>query len=337
MNHNSLPYDYFFCRAQKGKYINPYLLSMNRSLTHHVNWALGKYNESEKCQQPPSSFSYPKTDSTFNEEKPSVVWVNHSTFLLSVHGYHILTDPVFCHCTSPVKGVGPKRKHSPGISKESLPPISFVIISHNHYDHLDEESVQFLHKRNPNIHWIVPMGIKKWFVKRGIHKVDELNWWQAISISKGKHAKVKVTSVPAQHYSGRVLVDFNKTLWMGCVFESDNGKESKKVYFSGDTGYNEFDFKKIGECFGKIDLSLIPIGVYSPREFMRTVHVDPIEAVEIHKDVNSSFSIGMHWNTFSLSDEPTDRPPYDLFLTMQNNLLDPKDFIATDPGVYHNW
>lgn len=323
--------------SSNGKFINPHLDKLNRSLYHHIQWARGKYKDLDECKQPLVSFAYPIRSLTFDENAASVVWVNHSTFLLKVHGQNILTDPVFSHYTSPIKRIGPKRKHPPGVEMSDLPPIDYVLISHNHYDHLDEASVKALFKRFPKIHWIVPLGVKKWFLKRGITHVEELSWWQSLSFIHENGSEVRITSVPAQHYSGRRGLDFNKTLWMGLVFESLLEKEHKKVYFSGDTGYNPHDFTKIGECWQHFDLSLLPIGAYRPREFMRTVHVDPKEAVQIHMDVRSVFSIGMHWKTFQLSQELMESPPYDLFLAMEEKSLNPKDFIAPDPGIFHNW
>jgi N-acyl-phosphatidylethanolamine-hydrolysing phospholipase D len=143
----------------------------------------------------------------------------------------------------------------------------------------------------------------------------------------------KITAVPAQHFSGRTLWDKNKTHWNGYVVETP----TKRIYFVGDTGYNSKEFKEIGNRFGQMDLSLIPIGSYIPREFMKTVHINPHEAVQIHKEVHSVFSLGMHWNTFCLSDEPYDRPPYDLYLAMEEKKLPFESFLPIDIGTYVNF
>jgi N-acyl-phosphatidylethanolamine-hydrolysing phospholipase D len=215
---------------------------------------------------------------------------------------------------------------------ENLPRIGFVLISHDHYDHLDEYSVLKLFHLFPNIYWIIPQGLKGWFEKRKIKKdnIIELNWWERVSL-----AGLDIHAVPTQHFSGRGFFDFNKTRCNGYVidFKIDN----KKCYFAGDTGYNASDFKSIGDRFNKIDLSLIPIGAYEPNMLMRQVHINPKEAVLIHQDVKSIFSLGMHWKTFTLSEEPMHNPPYELHLALKQHNIDPKNFLAIDPGVYVNW
>ncbi len=229
--------------------------------------------------------------------------------------------------------MGPKRTHPPGISLSGLPKIDIVLISHNHYDHLDKRTVLALSRLFPHIAWFVPKGVKQWFDRLGISPVYELSWWEERELS----IPIKLTAVPAQHFSGRSSFGHNSSLWMGWVLESEHAGTQKKCYFVGDTGYNPFDFASIGERFGPIDLALVPIGTYRPRAFMRDVHVDPTESVRIHMDVGSLLSIGMHWKTFCLSDEPMDRPPYDLFHALQQAGVDPSQFLVLDPGEEVNW
>ncbi len=243
-------------------------------------------------------------------------------------GVSILTDPVWDGYCSPIPISALKRYQAPPIALSDLSPIDFVLISHNHYDHLDAKTVQHLHFFHPKIKWIVPEGLSPWFHRRGIQNVTEVGWWQRYGIHQSF-----ITAVPAQHFSGRTLWDRNKTHWNGYVFEI----EGKRFYFSGDTGYNPTDFKAIGEKWSHIDLSLLPIGTYVPRIFMQPVHCSPWEAVEIHCDVKSRFSLGMHWKTFRLSDEPMDRPPYDLYLAMKEKQLPHETFLPIDPGIYLNW
>jgi N-acyl-phosphatidylethanolamine-hydrolysing phospholipase D len=151
--------------------------------------------------------------------------------------------------------------------------------------------------------------------------------------------EITVVGVPAQHNSGRSLFDMNRSLWLGYVVRllRPSQKESKHFYFVGDTAYNPYDFKKIGKSFSKIDLCLCPIGTYTPGPFMRTVHSHPQDAVAIHQDVGAELSVGMHWRTFGLAYEPTDRPPYDLFLAMTEQGLNPEKFLPLDPGEVINW
>jgi N-acyl-phosphatidylethanolamine-hydrolysing phospholipase D len=240
-----------------------------------------------------------------------------------------LTDPVWdSHC-SPIRLKAFERISQPPIPLADLPPIDIVLISHNHYDHLDEKTVATLHHYHPQIEWIVPQGLSPWFHARGIHFVTEMAWWE-------KHHGPKdslITAVPTQHFSGRTLWDKNKTHWNGYVLEAND----KRVYFVGDTGYNEIDFKEIGKHWPYMDLSLIPIGTYVPSQFMKTVHISPYEAVQIHQDVNSRFSLGMHWKTFKLSDEPIDRPPFDLYLAMKEKGLPFDTFLPIDIGTQVNF
>ncbi|MEI6243107.1 MAG: MBL fold metallo-hydrolase, partial [Chlamydiota bacterium] len=163
-------------------------------------------------------------------------------------------------------------------------------------------------------------------------RVVELSWWESFSY-KG----IEFHAVPAQHFSGRGLWDRNKTLWAGFVIEVPFQQEKKKIYFAGDTGYNPHDFKLIGKNFGAMDLSLLPIGSYLPEKFMHPIHINPSHAVQIHEDVHSKLSIGMHWKTFSLGDEPLDQPPYDLFLALQKKQIPYSKFLAIQPGTYVNF
>jgi N-acyl-phosphatidylethanolamine-hydrolysing phospholipase D len=241
---------------------------------------------------------------------------------------------------SPFQWIGPKRRHLPSRQLDKLPQIDIVLISHNHYDHLDKETVEFLHILYPDILWIVPKGVKSWFSRMGIHRVKELSWWEedTIKLGKGK-PEITIAGVPAQHNSGRTLFDMNRSLWLGYVlrFAREFREEAKYCYFVGDTAYNPYDFKKIGRTFPKIDLCLCPIGTYAPGTFMRTVHSHPKDAVAIHQDVGALLSVAMHWRTFKLSEEPLNRPPYDLFLEMVRRGLNPEKFLPLDPGEVINW
>ena len=317
-------------KTKKGRFVNPHIQNIRRKPKDFVLWAIGYYRD-HSFEEIPQSFSYPMPDISIDVKKPWVTWIGHSTFLISSSGHHILTDPIWSNRCSPVPFLGPRRKYPPGIPFFHLPKIDYVLISHDHYDHLDRPTVEKLFQKFPEILWIVPQGVKKWFENMGIKKVVELSWWEEVSID----SIFKISSVPSQHFSGRRTPDLNKTLWMGFVVESL--LEAKTFYFAGDTGYNVFDFKKIGDTFSSIDLSFIPIGAYSPRRFMSPVHVEPSDAVNIHRDVKSKLSLGMHWKTFRLSEEPMEQPPYDLFCAMNKEKLDPSTFLAIDPGHKLNW
>ncbi len=319
------------------KFINPYENKIKRTLLAAVLWKLGYYKGPKEHPKNDPSFVYPVPTQGVRENEPKAVWINHSTFLISINGLNILTDPIWNERCSPLSFLGPKRRHKPAVEIDALPPIDMVLISHNHYDHLDKKSVMALHAKNPEIIWLVPTGVRKWFYKRGIANVIERGWWEDTEFEiKGK--KIKATAVPTQHFSGRHLWDLNKTLWAGWVVEFMKGKEcAKRLYFLGDTGYNPYDFKKIGEHFGHMDLSLIPIGAYLPRTFMAPVHIEPKNSVRIHREVRSKLTIGMHWKTFNLADEPISQPPYDLFHALHREGVDPSTFLALEPGHEINW
>lgn len=310
------------------RFFNPHEPKLRKSTWDFILWRLGYYDESAFKLSPPLDFIYPAAPKPFNKKLPSAVWIGHSTYLIEVGGVHVLTDPVWDSYCSPVPIRALRRKAEPPIALGDLPPIDIVLISHNHYDHLDAKTVAALHQLHPNIHWVVPMRLAPWFVRRGIKNVTEIGWWQNHEIKNSK-----VTAVPAQHFSGRTLWDTNKTHWNGYVLET----AGKRIYFTGDTGYNPKDFKEIGNRFSYMDLSLIPIGTYSPQKFMQPVHICPQEAVQIHEDVKSRFSLGMHWNTFRLSDEPMDRPPFDLYLSMKAKRLAFESFLPIPIGVQVNF
>jgi N-acyl-phosphatidylethanolamine-hydrolysing phospholipase D len=308
------------------RFVNPYETNLRKSVKDFILWRLGYYEKPPLA--PPFDFSYPARPKMFKRNLPSAFWIGHSTYLIEVEGLRILTDPVWNGYCSPIPIKALRRQVPPPISLEDLPAIDIVLISHNHYDHLDAKTVKVLHKRYPQIHWVVPKALSPWFVRRGITQVSELGWWESMEIKNAK-----IVGVPAQHFSGRTLWDTNKTHWGGYVLETSE----KRIYFAGDTGYNQKDFKAIGDRFSYMDLSLIPIGIYSPRKFMQPVHINPQEAVQIHEDVKSRFSLGMHWNTFRLSEEPMNRPPFDLYLSMKAKGFSFDTFLPIDIGVPVNF
>lgn len=310
------------------RYTNPHLLNAKRTFWDLFMWILGYYDDPQSKEQPPEGFSYPVSPASFIRSKPYALWIGHSTFIIGINGYTILTDPMWGSYCSPIPLRKLKRLTPPPLSLADLPPIDFVLLSHNHYDHLDAKTVNHLRIFHPQIEWIVPQGLSSWFHRRGIHKVHELQWWKNFC-----RPQISITAVPAQHFSGRGFWDKDKTHWNGYLLEA----ASKNLYFAGDTGYNPYDFKAIGEQWNGIDLSLIPIGTYVPQKFMQPVHVSPYEAVQIHEDIRSRFSLGMHWKTFKLSDEPLNSPPYDLYLAMKEKNLPYSSFLPIEPGTYVNW
>jgi N-acyl-phosphatidylethanolamine-hydrolysing phospholipase D len=244
--------------------------------------------------------------------QPAVTWIGHATTLLQIGGINILTDPIFSERASPLGFIGPRRQVAPGVAIARLPHIDAVLISHNHYDHLDDASVRLLNAQagGPPL-FVVPLGLKAWLAERGIGHAVELDWWQSRTVGA-----VEIVLTPVQHWSGRGLHDRLATLWGGyALFAPD-----AQVFFAGDTAYSK-DFADIRARFaqrqspgpgGGFDLALIPIGAYEPRWFMHPQHVDPAEAVRVHLDLGARRSIGIHWGAFELSDEALDQPPLDL-------------------------
>jgi L-ascorbate metabolism protein UlaG (beta-lactamase superfamily) len=235
-----------------------------------------------------------------NRSEATVTWIGHSTVLVQWGGLNILTDPQFSERASPFSFLGPRRYLPPVPRLEQLPHIDAVLISHNHYDHLDRRSVLQLHRQAGGPpRFFVPCAIKRWFTRQGIHQVSEMNWWDE-EIFGG----LQFHCVPVHHWSARTSFDRNRTLWSGWVVRS----AERQFFFAGDTGYSP-DFREIGRRLGAMDLALIPIGHYEPRWFMGPQHVDPQESIQIAKDVEARVALAIHWGTFPLSDEPLDEPP----------------------------
>jgi L-ascorbate metabolism protein UlaG (beta-lactamase superfamily) len=257
-----------------------------------------------------------------SEENCIVTFVNHTSCLIQTGTINILTDPQYSDRASPVSWAGPYRVHEAGIAYDKLPRIDVVIISHDHYDHMDKKTLQMLYKDHQP-HFLVGLGNDVHLKSFGItENVKTLDWWQPIKI-----ANTLFTFVPAQHFSGRGVFDHNTTLWGGYVVQIDN----TNFFFAGDTGYGPH-FKTIQERFGPMDFSMIPIGSYCPRWFMQAVHVDPEEAVLAHLDLKSKKSMGVHFKTFQMSDESYEQPVIDLEAAKLKYNISAEAFIAPDFG-----
>ncbi len=249
--------------------------------------------------------------------QPSVTWVGHATVLTQSGGLNYLTDPIFAQRASPVSFAGPARHQPPGVALDALPRIDAVLVSHNHYDHLCETSVRALGRQAGGApQFIVPLGLGDWFRRKGLNTVVELDWWHSHTLPSPHGPSTEVMLVPAQHWSARGLTDRMATLWGGfAVFAPDC-----HWFYAGDTAYSR-EFAQMRERFahrqsdhhgGGFDLALLPIGAYEPRWFMAPQHVNVEEAVRIHKDLGAKRSLGVHWGTFELTDEPLDEPPREL-------------------------
>ena len=247
--------------------------------------------------------------------------INHATVLIQMEGLNILTDPHFSLRASPFSWIGPKRHRNPGIPFEDLPPIDIVFISHNHYDHMDLESLLRLEKKfSP--HFYVGLKSAEFLKEQGIQKAYDMDWWETIPFQQ-----LQLTFVPSQHWSGRGLFDRRKMLWGGLYLEGDG----KKVYFAGDTGYGSF-FKTIREQLGSPDVSFLPIGAYRPRWLMKRVHLSPEDAVLAFLDLGTKRSFGIHFGTFKLSNERIDRPLFDLAKALKKYHIKKDTFVIPEFG-----
>ncbi|KAJ3318375.1 hypothetical protein HDU76_000848 [Blyttiomyces sp. JEL0837] len=307
--------------------------------------------------------------STNSTHSMLLTWLGHAAFLLTFRGINVLLDPCLSDRCSPISFLGPKRLVPPPCKFEDLPDIDVVVISHNHYDHLDLPTIRKLAK--PSTWFFVPLGNKKLFLGEKIStNVVECDWWDEFEFSRKipggtseseseseQEATVRIACTPCQHFSNRGVTDRNQTLWSSWVVTgvTKNGTSSSndtaptkingRFFFGGDTGYRSVAdgddedsvptcpaFKEIGAKYGPFQLSAIPIGAYSPRWFMSPIHCSPKDAVDLHLDVKSMHSIGMHWGTFVLTDEPVMEPPKVLKAELEKRGMDPKVFHVVDIG-----
>jgi L-ascorbate metabolism protein UlaG (beta-lactamase superfamily) len=293
------------------RFFNPHA-PQARGFRAGMKWALTSRHERSPFI-PDVSPSRPPAAVSGNELR--VTMVNHSTVLLQTSDIHILTDPIWSERASPVSWIGPRRHRAPGVRWADLPRIDLVLLSHNHYDHLD---LPFLRRlaQSERTRFIVPLAVGRLLRSQAILNVQELDWSDSVELpGAGIHA------VPALHFSARGLFDRNRTLWCGYVIRFGN----RTVYFAGDTGFGSH-FAWIRERFGPPHLALLPIGAYEPRWFMAPIHMSPDEAVRARDILGSATSIAIHHGTFRLADEGLDTPkerliacrPGESFLVLKN-------------------
>ena len=289
--------------------------SINKSFKELLEW-------SRSSKEP--AISYIEISSEWQEinlanDDKYVIWIGHSTFLIKKNGITILTDPIFSDRASPFKNIGPKRLIPPAIPLEDIPKIDIVIVSHNHYDHLDINSLKRISKLHPEAVFLVPEGDLKLLNRKKVNNAYEFNWWESFILND-----IRFTFTPVQHWSKRGLFDRNKSLWGGWHVQY----KDYALYHAGDTGYSS-DFKDTKNKLGSPKYAFIPIGAYDPEWFMASSHVNPEQAVKIMIDLEAEYAFGMHWGTFVLTDEDTLEPPQRLSKTVNKSSI---NFKSLKPG-----
>lgn len=294
-------------RDPNGRFRNPWPGASPRGFSDFLKWVWGRRGP-RRLATPLSAF--PAAVPAFSEPRAAVgevviTWIGHSSFLLQIGSVNILLDPIWSERASPVSFAGPRRIAAPAVGFDSLPPIDLVLVSHDHYDHLDLATVQRLAAAHPRAEWIAPLEVGSWLRTLGVTVIAELDWWQSV-----RTHQLDITCTPAQHFSGRRPDNRDSTLWCGWVIRAGD----RAVFFAGDTGRHP-EFGGITERLGPFDAAFLPIGAYDPRWFMGPVHMAPDEAVSAYADIAAANAgrpcnfVAMHWGTFKLTDEPMDEPP----------------------------
>ncbi len=263
----------------------------------------------------------PKLPPALGHGELALTFINHITFLIQYRGCNILTDPVYSERASPFRHLGPRRVRAPGLAFEALPPIHLVLVSHNHYDHLDIETLRRLEALHAPV-FVTGLGNRDFLRSFGLRNVHELDWWRSMRV-----ADVELLMTPAQHWSTRGPGSRNRTLWGGFVARAD----SRQIYFAGDTGYWRH-FRDIRARCGAIDLALLPIGAYEPRWFMCDQHMNPHEAVQAHLDLDARVSVATHFGCFRLTDEAIDDPLIELDAARRGLGVRAETFQALETG-----
>jgi N-acyl-phosphatidylethanolamine-hydrolysing phospholipase D len=264
-----------------------------------ATWLLRKGLGAQKGGQPAAVRPIPRDELMNPGDRPKVFWLGHASCLLQVDGLNIITDPVFGERVSPVRFAGPRRLCGLALSATDLPRIDAIVLSHNHYDHAESETLRQLARRDQPLVF-VPLRVAALMKQLGFIHIFELDWWQQVEL-KG----YTMSCLPCKHFSGRSATDRNETLWASFMIEFH--RSNKRVYFAGDTAYSPH-FAEIAAEFREIDLTLMPIGAYLPRWFMREVHVSPAEAIQAFVELRAQKMLGIHWGTYDLADEDFDQP-----------------------------
>jgi L-ascorbate metabolism protein UlaG (beta-lactamase superfamily) len=272
--------------------------------------ALPRLLRTPRTPWPSSVDVQPRRPPSLDGARAVLTFLGHSSWLIQTAAANLLLDPMYSRRAGPLNWFGPPRVRMPAIPFDALPPVSTILLSHNHYDHCDLATLRRLANAfDPLV--VTPLGNARLVRSAGIRRVEEIDWWQS-----ARSAPMDVVLTPAQHFSARNPFDRNRALWGGFTIEL----HGLRIYFAGDTGYGSF-FGEIGERLGPIDLALLPIGAYEPRWFMKDVHMNPAEAVQAHIDLGTKQSLGMHFGTFQLTTEGIDDPPRALAEARERNAI----------------
>lgn len=274
-----------------------------------LRWQLDLAREGRPPNPPPGAIpsvapSFPRPRAAPGEI--AATWIGHSTVLVQAGGWNVLTDPIWSERASPVTWAGPRRLSAPAVPFEELPPIDVVLVSHDHYDHLDAPTVGALAERfGEDLLWVAPAGYRRWFADLGVRGVVELGWWRSASLASAR-GELGVHALPARHWSQRNAFGGGHRSWASWAITTPGGG---RVYFGGDSAYFS-GYGAIGRALGPFHLTILPIGAYEPRWFMAGAHMNPEEAVRAHLDLGGEGAfLGVHWGGFRLTDEDPLEPP----------------------------
>jgi len=295
--------------VRRRRFSNPWPTQPPAGHNNVVRWALAHRfrrapeNGARVVDVATPSYAHPRHD----RHEVAITWIGHSTVLIQIGGLNVLTDPMWANRASPMPFAGPRRRLPPAVPIDALPPIDVVVISHDHYDHLDLGTVRHLARLRAETVWLAPLGLKPALTRAGANLVHEHAWWGTQVIDG-----VSFSCVPAQHSSGRGIRDRNRSLWCGWTATTTRDVH-RSVYFAGDTAYCPA-FVEIGARLGPFDACLLPIGAYEPRWYMQYVHMTPEEAVRAYEelcqgDAAASTFVPIHWGTFRIADEALEDPP----------------------------
>jgi N-acyl-phosphatidylethanolamine-hydrolysing phospholipase D len=292
-----------------GGFRNPWPSAQMHGFLDFLKWSLIERRRNLRRPDPdPSAFTRVAPAYSVPRGAPdlfTITWVGHTSFLIQIAGLNLLTDPVWSDRASPVQFAGPRRWVPPAVDFDRLPPIDAVILSHDHYDHLDSSTVSRLAERYPAAKWYAPLGVGDFLRRQGARDVIERDWWEESALGD-----LRLTCLPAQHFSGRTLGKRNSTLWCGWALRT----EDNSLFFAGDTALHP-EYGSIATRCGPFDVAILPIGAYEPRWFMGSVHMNPEDCIDAVDQLETGqhgarlVMAAAHWGTFKLTDEPMDEPP----------------------------